>query len=63
MQRVEKMTDSTQPQEKKAKRSAPLTRVTAEERAKQFKDHLYADDGVLFAAFVNTALILNESTW
>ena len=35
----------------KAKRSAPLTHVTAEERAKQFKDHLYADGGVLFCRF------------
>ena len=47
---------------KKAKRNAPLTCVTAEGPAKQFKDDLYADGGVLFAAFVNIALILNELT-
>ena len=44
----EKMAKSIAPQAKKAKRSAPLTRVTAEERSRQFKNDLYADGGVLF---------------
>ena len=48
---VRKMAESIVPQAKKAKRNAPLTRVTAEERAKQFKDDLYADGGVLFCRF------------
>ena len=45
------MAESITPRAKKAKRSAPLTRVTAEERARQFKDDLYADGGVLFCRF------------
>ena len=36
---------------KKAKRSAPIRRVTPEERAKQFSDDLYADSGMLFCKF------------
>ena len=36
---------------KKAKRSIPLSHVTAEGRAKQFKSDLYADGGVLFCCF------------
>ena len=35
------------PSAKKAKRTAPVYRVSAEERAKQFKGDLYADGGVL----------------
>ena len=38
-------------QAKKAKRSAPLTHVTAEERARQFKNDFYAGEGVLFCCF------------
>ena len=45
------MAESITPRAKKAKRCAPLTRVTAEERARQFKDDLYADGGVLFCRF------------
>ena len=33
---------------KRARRSAPIPRVTADEWAKQFQDDLYADGGVLF---------------
>ena len=36
---------------KRAKRSAPVPRVTADERAKQFKEDMYADGGVLFCKF------------
>ena len=36
---------------KKAKRSTPLSHVTAEERAKQFETDFYADGGVLFCRF------------
>ena len=36
---------------KKAKRSAPLMRVTAEEWARQFKNDLYADGRELFCRF------------
>ena len=39
------------PSTKKAKRSAPVYRVSAEERAKQFKGDLYADGGVLFCKY------------
>ena len=45
------MAESTMPAAKKAKRSAPLSRVTAAERAKQFKTDFYADGGVLFCRF------------
>ena len=40
--------EMTGPLPKKARRSTPLVRVTAEDRAKQFKTKLYADDRVLF---------------
>ena len=36
---------------KKQKRSAPISRLRAEERAKQFSVDLYGDDGVLFCRF------------
>ena len=36
---------------KKQKRSAPVARVTADERAKQFKEDLYADGKVLFCKY------------
>ena len=39
------------PAAKKAKRSAPLSLVTAEERAEQFKTDFYADGGMLFCRF------------
>ena len=45
------MAESTMPAAKKAKRSAPLSRITAAERAKQFKTDFYADGGVLFCRF------------
>ena len=44
------MAEMTPPALKKARRSAPASRVSAEERAKQFKD-LYADGGVLFCSY------------
>ena len=44
------MAEMTPPAVKKARRSAPAYRVSAEERAKQFKD-LYADSGVLFCSY------------
>ena len=45
------MDESAPPRAKKAKRSIPLTQLTAEERAKQFPEDLYADGGVLFSCF------------
>ena len=36
---------------KKSKQSAPIARLTAEERAKQFSDDFYADGGILFCRF------------
>ena len=46
------MDESAPPRAKQAKRSAPLTRLTAEERAiEQFPEDLYADGGVLFCRF------------
>ena len=42
------MSESIMPAAKKAKRSAPLSRVTAEEREKHFKTDFYVDGGVLF---------------
>ena len=39
------------PRAKRAKRSAPVSRVSAEERAKQFQDELYAESGVLFCKY------------
>ena len=65
------MAESITPRAKKAKRSAPLTRVTAEERARQFKDDLYADGGVLFCRFwegmgdrfPNLAAVASHAIW
>ena len=47
------MAESTMSAAKKAKRSAPLSRVTAKEREKQFKTEFNADEaeGVLFCRF------------
>ena len=45
------MAESTMPAAKKAKRSAPLSRVTAKEREKQLKTEFYTDGGVLFCRF------------
>ena len=39
------------PRPKKQKRMAPLPKVNAEERAKQFKEDLYANEGMLFCKF------------
>ena len=36
---------------KKQKRSAPVARVSAEDKAKQFKEDLYADGKVLFCKY------------
>ena len=44
------MAEMAPPAVKKARRSAPASRVSAEERAKQFKD-LYANGGVLFCSY------------
>ena len=43
--------ESIAPPAKKAKRNAPLSRLTAQERAKQFSSDFYADGGVLFSRF------------
>ena len=45
------MAESTMSAAKKAKRSAPLSRVTAKEREKLFKTEFNADGGVLFCRF------------
>ena len=45
-----KMAKSVPPASKKAKRSAPVSRVSAEERAKQFED-LYTESGILFCRY------------
>ena len=45
------MAESTMPAAKKTKRSAPLSRVTAKEREKQFKTEFDPDVGVLFCRF------------
>ena len=45
------MDELTPPSTKKSKRSAPISRLTAGERAKQFSDDFYADAGVLFCRF------------
>ena len=45
------MADSAPPRAKKAKRSAPISRVSAEERAKPFKDDICTDGGVLFCKY------------
>ena len=39
------------PKVKKAKRSTPVVTVSFQERAKQFKEDLYSDGGVLFCKF------------
>ena len=39
------------PRSKKQKRSAPLSRITAEERAKQFSNDFYSDGGIIFCRF------------
>ena len=48
--------EMTGPLPKKARRSTPLLRVTAEDRAKQFKTELYADDRVLFCHYCEHSL-------
>ena len=45
------MAESTMPAAKETKRSAPLSRITAKEREKQFKTEFYTDVGVLFCQF------------
>ena len=45
------MAESTMPAAKKAKRSAPLSRVTVKKREKQFKTEFNADGRVLFCRF------------
>ena len=47
---------ATGPAPKKARRCTPLARVTAEDRARQFKTELYADDGVLFCHYCDHSL-------
>ena len=42
-----KMADLAPPRAKKAKRSTPVFRVSAEERAKQFKEDPFLDSGVV----------------
>ena len=37
---------------RKQKRSAPVARVSAEDRAKQFKEDFYADGKVLFCKYI-----------
>ena len=51
MHTVVNMAELAPPRAKKAKRSAPISCVSAEERAKQFKDDVYADGGVLFCKY------------
>ena len=51
MHTVGDMAESAPPRAKKTKRSAPVSRVSAGERAKQFRDDLYADGGVLFCKY------------
>ena len=41
---------------KKPRRSTPLVRVTAEDRARQFKGELYADGGVPFGHYCDNSL-------
>ena len=47
------------PPTKKSSHGANAPRVTAEERAKQFSEDLYADGGVLFCKFCDHSV---EST-
>ena len=42
------MADSATPRAKKAKRSAPVCRISAEECAKKFKEDIFVDSGVLY---------------
>ena len=42
------MAQLTAPSAKKSRRSAPVAKVSPEERVKQFKVDLYMDGGVLF---------------
>ena len=50
------MDELAPPRAKKPKRSTPITRLTAEERAKQFSEDFYADGGVLFCRFCEHSL-------
>ena len=51
------------PPPKKAKKSTPLLKVTAEAQASQFAEDFYADGGILFFAnFATTAWTILEST-
>ena len=54
------MAESIAPPAKKAKRNAPLSRLTAQERAKQFSSDFYADGGVLFCCFCDHIV---DFTW
>ena len=45
------MAECRPPAAKKGKRNAPVCRITAKERAIQFKEDMYANDGVLFCKF------------
>ena len=45
------MAESRAPSAKKAKRITAIGRVNAQERARQYKEDMYADDGVLFCKF------------
>ena len=47
---------ATGPAPKKARRCTPLAWVIAEDRARQFKTELYADDGVLFCCYCDHSL-------
>ena len=49
------MVDLAPPRAKKAKRSTPVFRVSAEERAKQFKEDTFLDSGCCASDFVSTA--------
>ena len=42
-----KLADSATPRAKKAKRRASVSQISAEECAKQFKEDLFVDSGVL----------------
>ena len=45
-----------EPVRKKPRRSTPVARITAEDRARQFKAELYADGGVLFCRYCDHSL-------
>lgn len=51
MEAQESTASSSAPTPKKAKRSAPLSRLTADARASQFPDDFYSDGGILFCKF------------